>query len=435
MVSYRISGSKLVCKMPNVFDSKIPIRINFPGIKIVRYEIDERDDYFLYAESTATSEKCYKCGRTITYKHCLDEPITVRHFDILGNRVFIIVRPIRFRCFYCDDHPTTTQRFPWRTGKSPYTKDFEKYILKQMINSTIEDVSKKENIGYDSIVGILDRSISSNIDWNELLDIKTLGLDEISLRKGHKDFVTMVSAINVKEELKILAVLPGRDEDTVSQFLKTIPEEVKVKIKSACIDMYRSYRNSVEKELPNVSIVTDRFHVAKAYRKCFDDFRKRELARLKKELPEEKQGDIKNTMWPLRKGEDSLDDDEKSSLEAFFQHSEVLRKAYRLREDLTDIFEDNITPEEAKIKIDTWKEEVKNSGLNCYDPFLTTLSNWEPYILNYFKERLSSGFVEGLNNKAKVLKRRCYGMKNVVNFFKRFVLDINLAPQLLPNPP
>ena len=420
--------------MPIVFNSKIPISVNLEGIKIVRYEIDERGDYFLYAESTATFEVCHKCGRIITYKHGLDEPITVRHLDVLGHRVFIIVRPIRFRCFYCDDNPTTTQKFPWRTGKSPYTKDFEKYILKQMINSTVEDISKKEFIGYDCVVGILDRSISTDIDW-ELLDIKILGLDEISLRKGHKDFVTIVSAINVKEELKIIAVLPGRDEETVSLFLKTIPPEVKGKIQTGCIDMSRSYCNSVEKELPHATIVVDRFHVAKAYRECFDDLRKKEVARLKKELPEESQQDIKNTMWPLRKQGDSLDDDEKSSIEAFFQHSEVLREAYRLREELTKIFDSHITPEEAKVKIDQWKEDVKNSGLRCYDSFLTTLRNWEPYILNYFKERLSSGFVEGLNNKAKVLKRRCYGIRNVINFFKRFVLDINLAPQLLPNPP
>lgn len=420
--------------MPIVFNSKIPISVNLEGIKIVRYEIDERGDYFLYAESTATFEVCHKCGRIITYKHGLDEPITVRHLDVLGHRVFILVRPIRFRCFYCDDNPTTTQKFPWRAGKSPYTKDFEKYILKQMINSTVEDISKKEFIGYDCVVGILDRSISTDIDW-ELLDIKILGLDEISLRKGHKDFVTIVSAINVKEELKIIAVLPGRDEETVSLFLKTIPPEVKGKIQTGCIDMSRSYCNSVEKELPHATIVVDRFHVAKAYRECFDNLRKNEVARLKKELPEESQQDIKNTMWPLRKQGDSLDDDEKSSIEAFFQHSEVLREAYRLREELTKIFDSHITPEEAKGKIDQWKEDVKNSGLRCYDSFLTTLRNWEPYILNYFKERLSSGFVEGLNNKAKVLKRRCYGIRNVINFFKRFVLDINLAPQLLPNPP
>ena len=263
----------------------------------------------------------------------------------------------------------------------------------------------------------------------------TLGLDEISLKKGHKDFVTIVSAINLKGELNILAVLPGRDEDTVSPFLKSIPEEIKANITSACIDMYLSYRNSIKSALPNATIVVDRFHVAKAYRKCFDDLRKKELARLKKELPKAEQKDIKNTMWPLRKREDVLDDEEKNSVEAFFEHSEVLRSAYRFREDLTDIFDDNFTPDEAKIEIDKWKEDVKASELNCYDSFFTTLDNWGPFILNYFKERLSSGFVEGLNNKAKVLKRRCYGIRNVTNFFKRFVLDINLAPQLLSNSP
>ena len=427
----RGSGLILFCKMPNVFDDKIPVPLDLEGIRIVRYEVDERGDYLLYAESTATFEICHKCNRIITYKHGLDKPITVRHLDILGHRVFIIVCPIRFRCFWCDDNPTTTQNFPWRAGKSPYTKDFERHILKQLINSTVEDVSKKEGIGYYSVLGILNRCISSDINWNEFVDIKILGLDEIALRKGHKDFVTVVSAIDVKGQLKIMAVLAGRDEDTVSEFLRTTPEEVKVEIKSACIDMCRAYRNSVEKELPNARVVVDRFHVAKAYRQCFDTLRKRESARLKKELPDEKQGDIKNTMWPLRKRSGCLDDDERNSIEAFFEHSKDLREAYRFREDLTDIFDSDITVEEARKRIDNWKEDVKDAGVTCYDSFLTTLNNWEPYILNYFEAGLSSGFVEGLNNKAKVLKRRCYGLRNIVSFFKRFVLDVNWAPGLM----
>jgi hypothetical protein len=84
----RGSGLILVCKMPNVFDDKIPVPLDLEGIRVVRYEVDERGDYLLYAESTATFEICHKCDRIITYKHGLDKPITVRHLDILGFVAF-----------------------------------------------------------------------------------------------------------------------------------------------------------------------------------------------------------------------------------------------------------------------------------------------------------------------------------------------------------
>jgi transposase len=280
---------------------------------------------------------------------------------------------------------------------------------------------------------MVDRHIRCSIDWDdELGDIRILGIDEISLRKGGKRFVTIISAKTSTEELKIITVIEGRDEEAVSSFLITIPEEVKVKIETVCIDMSHAYRNAAEKELPHAKIVADRFHVAKAYRKRFDKLRKKELARLKEELPEEDQEQIKGTMWALRKNGDSLDETEEESLAGIFQYSEALGEAYRLREDLTKIFDSDINRNEAKEQIDKWKKDVRESGLGCYDSFLTTLDTWEPYILNYFDERLSSGFVEGANNKAKVLKRRCYGIKSALNFFKRFALDVNLAPKLLP---
>ena len=79
---------------------------------------------------------------------------------------------------------------------------------------------------------------------------------------------------------------------------------------------------------------------------------------------------------------------------------------------------------EAKLKIETWKQKVKKSDLTCFDKFLTTLDNWFSEILNYFKRRRTSGFVEGFNNRIKVLKRRCYGIFDVSRIFQRLYLDL-----------
>jgi transposase len=91
---------------------------------------------------------------------------------------------------------------------------------------------------------------------------------------------------------------------------------------------------------------------------------------------------------------------------------------------LTLIFEANLTKAQALEALNRWDTLVKDSGLRCFDRFLTTLDNWMDEITNYFNHRQSSGFVEGLNNKLKVLKRRCYGVDSTTTLFQRLKLDL-----------
>jgi transposase len=101
-----------------------------------------------------------------------------------------------------------------------------------------------------------------------------------------------------------------------------------------------------------------------------------------------------------------------------------LRQAYDLREELSAIFDAEHTKESGTQAITAWSEQVKQSGLKCFDSFLTTLDNWLDEITNYFLDRQTSGFQEGFNNKVKVLKRRCYGITNVSHLFQRIWLDL-----------
>ena len=172
-------------------------------------------------------------------------------------------------------------------------------------------------------------------------------------------------------------------------------------------------------------LVIDRFHVAQQYREDFDDLRKQELRRLKKTLPAETyEQDCKGTLWLLRKNHAALDDNERVGLRRLLAHSEPLHQAYTLREELTAIFNQNQTLPVAERRLSAWVRKVQASDLDCFDGFIKTLSaHWQP-ILNYFEERVTSGFVEGLNNKIKTLKRRCYGIKKVSTLFQRLWLDL-----------
>jgi transposase len=119
-----------------------------------------------------------------------------------------------------------------------------------------------------------------------------------------------------------------------------------------------------------------------------------------------------------------LDKEESERLALHFECAPDLKRAYELREKLTGIFETDHSKESGNAAIKRWMKSVSESGLKCFDSFLTSLENWMDEITNYFVNRQTSGFVEGFNNKVKVLKRRCYGITNLTHLFQRLYLDL-----------
>jgi transposase len=395
-----------------------------PDVRVLNVEITSRGDCAITVESTLEGTRCRKCGREIRDLHGVDEWITLRHLPILGRRVSLRLRPKRYRCPFCEGGPTTTQELSWYEAKSPHTKAYEKYLLLQLVHATVEDVSIKEEIGYKALEGSVDRWISREVNWAELKGMTILGLDEIALKKGHRDFVVIVTARSAVGEVKVLAVLPDRKKETVKAFLASMPKQVKRAIRTVCTDLYEGFITAVKEVLGHAQVVADRYHVAKLYRECADHLRKQELRRLKKDLPKEHYEEIKGAMWPFRKNPADLEADEQALLKRLFAYSPELEQAYTYREQLTAIFEEELSKEEAKHELKQWRRRVKASGLKCYESFFTTLDNWWEEITNYFLQRHNSGFVEGLNNKLKVLKRRCYGIFNLAHLFQRLFLDL-----------
>ncbi len=163
-------------------------------------------------------------------------------------------------------------------------------------------------------------------------------------------------------------------------------------------------------------------------RRHVDALRKQEVRRLQHVLPEDQRDDLKRTMWLVRKNPDDLSDDEQERLTTLLQHSPALQQAHTLREELTRLFETARSKADGLRRIRCWCGQVKRSGLTCFDGFLALLETWGDRIANYFIDHQTSSFVEGLNNKLKVLKRRCYGLRNIGRLFQRLTLDMSGYP-------
>jgi transposase len=405
--------------------SLISIPLDIPDVRVLQTELTKDGELILTVESTLPSTTCRRCGRTISALHGRDEPRLLRHLPILGRVVYLRIRPKRFRCPFCDDHPTTTQTLEWYDQGALHTKAYERHLIVQLIGSTLSDVGAKEDVTTDALLGILDRWIARSVDWDTLEAFATIGIDEIALLKGHRDFVAVISAQSANGALHVLAVLPDRLKATVVAWLNTIPAARRACITTVCTDMWEGYSSAVSEVLPHAMIVIDRFHVACQYRDAVDTLRKQEVRRLKKALPQQTADDLKRTLWPFRKRATDLDAVEQERLEALLAHSPALRQAYTLREELTTIFDTARSKADGLRRLRWWRHRVVRSGLDCFDAFLKLLDTWLDRIANYFINHQTSSFVEGLNNKLKVLKRRCYGMRNVVRLFQRLTLDLD----------
>jgi len=379
----------------------IPIPLDRPDVRVLRTELTPARELIIEVESTLATATCRRCGKTIDTFYGYDRPLRLRHLPSFGYVVYIQLRPKRFRCPFCDNYPTTTQRLSWYEPKALHTRAYERYLLLQLVNSTIADTCQKEDITPDAVQTIIDRWLATELDWDAVPWFDTIGTDKIALKKGHRSFVVIVSARCPTGELHVLAILPNRTKETVQTWLESIPATRREQILTVCCDLWEVYVTAAQHALPQAVIVIDRFHVARHYRDAADSLRKQELKRLQQELPKAEVKRLKQTLWLFRKRAAELDAEEQERLSLLCAHSPALKQAYTFREQLTAIFDSACSKAVTVQRIKAWRRRVEASGLSCFAAFLTLLDRWLNLIANYFRHRQSSGFVEGLNTKAK----------------------------------
>jgi transposase len=240
-------------------------------------------------------------------------------------------------------------------------------------------------------------------------------LDEIALKKGPDDFVLVIGA---PEDSYVIDLLADRKKETLEAWLEQLPPDVRAAIQVVCIDMWDAYSTAVQTKLPAVEIVVDLFHVMKNLNHALTTAR-REIQR--QATPEVK-AQLKGSRWVLVRNQSDLTPEQREKLDTIYAVSPELKLSHQLKEQFRAILE--LTDrDQAAHQLDAWIQQVESSGLKAFQGFVTTLHNWHDYILNYFHERWSNGFAEGMNNKIKLLKRRGFGYTNFDHFRLRVLVE------------
>ena len=204
--------------MPISTPAQISFPLDIPQVDVIGTKQTREGKFIIMVESRQEKAKCGICQQTISCNYGRGQEIRLRHLPILGQETYIVIRPRRAQCPTCQHNPTTTQELSWYEQRSPHTKAYDQYLMKQLIGSTVADVSLKEKVGYDAILGALQRQVASEVNWTEVENLGTIGIDEVAAKKGHKSYRAIITARQDDGTVLILAVLPDRKKKRSTTF-------------------------------------------------------------------------------------------------------------------------------------------------------------------------------------------------------------------------
>lgn len=334
---------------------------------------------------------------------------TVRDLPVFGLRCYLKIRKKRYKCDICGK--IFTEELAFIEYGYTYTARYAEYIYKLTKGNTAKYVSDLEGIGYRKVEGIFYRKTEEKIKQSPRPYYRIICIDEISVRKGHKDFKLILYS---PEWGHVIDVLENREKETLEKWLRNCP--FKHEIQYVVTDMWKPYKSAVDSILPKVEYIVDRFHVMKNLNECLQKSRRQ----IQNKLSAEDKEKLKGSRWCLLKNQKELNEKETILLQQVYDTCEELGKCHSFKERFRAFFEMK-NKDQAKEVLEKWVEDVKASGIKAFESFLVTIENWKENILAYFRERMTNGYAEGMNNKIKMVKRRGFGYTNFRNFRLRIL--------------
>ena len=334
----------------------------------------------------------------------------------IGQKTVWIVLAIQ-RVWCCACNLVRQVRINFTNPRYSYTRLFERYALGLCRYMTIKDVASHLNVGWDMIKDIQKRNLEKRFSHPKLKHLKKLAIDEISIGAGHS-YLTIVLDL---DSGAVVFVGDGKGTDALIPFWSRLKRSGAT-IEAVAIDMSRAYIQAVRENLPNAVVVFDHFHVIKLYNDRLSDFRRQLFNQI--EDPQKKQV-IKGTRWLLLKNPENLnaDREEPNRLKAALELNQPLTAAYYMKEDLRQVWKQP-DKETAKDFLIDWVYRAGSSMIPMLAKMARTIAKHFHGILAYYDFPISTGPLEGTNNKIKTMKRQAYGFRDH-QFFKLKIMALH----------
>ena len=347
---------------------------------------------------------CAGCGLAGATYDRLEE----RRFEFVpvwGIAVFLAYRMRRVDCRRCG---VTVESVPWGDGKNRLTVTYRWFLSTWAKRLSWSEVATIFRTSWDSVCRAVEHAVEWGLAHRDLSKLTALGVDEIAWSRGHS-YLTLVYDIG-EGTRRLLAVAEERTEASLRSCLERLGETACKQVRYVCSDMWKPYLNVIAERLGEAVHVLDRFHVMQKFGKAIDEIRAEEAKRLQRDGYEPV---LKRSRWCFLKRPQNLTDKQTVKLSELLRYNLRTVRAYLQREEFQRVWE-YTSPAWAGKFLDQWTGRVIQSRLEPMTKTAWTVRTHRSLILNWFRARglVSSGAVEGLNNKVKLVTRKSYGFRS-----------------------
>lgn len=298
------------------------------------------------------------------------------------------------------------ERLEWLADNPVYTKRFAFLIGRRCRTTSIRDVAKEHLLDWKTVKELEMQYMREQIKRAGKPRPKVMGVDEISIRKGHT-YRIVVSDLERRRPIWFGG--KDRSEESMDEFFAFLGEKRGKKVRLAVMDMWKPFRNSTQKNAPQAALLFDKFHILRHLGEALDTVRKKEYGRL-----EGKQRKfIKGQKYALLSHRQNLRGSAKKNLKTLLAANKRLNTAYVLKESFAQLWDYNSETWARKF-FENWRDSLKWQRLKPYEKFAKMIDKHWDGIAAYCKpeNKVALGFVEGLNNKIRVFQRRAYGLRD-----------------------
>ena len=327
------------------------------------------------------------------------------YIPLWGIRVFFLYCPRRINCPDCGIH---VEQVPWAVGKHRLTQRYAWFLSGWAKRLSWKETAEAFGTSWHHVYRSVEMAVKWGLKSRTLEGIRSIGVDEIAWRKGHK-YQTLVYQIDSHCK-RLLWIGDERTEKTLHGFFDEFGKERSAQLEYVCSDMWKAYLNVIAERAVQAIHILDRFHIVSHLSKAIDQVRAGEARKMKEDGYEPV---LKNTRWLLLKKPENLTEKQETKLQDLLQYNLKSVRSYLLKEDFQQLWTYSSKYWAGKF-IDKWCTRAMRSKIDPMKKVAKQIRKHKELMLNWFEANgeLSSGIVEGFNNKAKLTMRKAYGYKS-----------------------
>jgi transposase len=363
--------------------------------------------------------KCPECGRECSIHDCASER-TWRHLDTMQFTTLIRARTPRSDC---PEHGVKTMSVPWAASQGRFTLLFERFAVEVLLASaSVSQACELLGLGWDTAQEIMRRAVERGLERRQLEDLKHLGMDEKSFKRG-QSYITLLTDL---DESRVLDVVEERTAEAADQLWETLSPEQKQAVEAVAVDMWEPFIQTIRKQVPDADIVHDKFHVSKYLGEAVDKVRRQEH----KELMAQGDETLKGTRQLWLYNPQNFSPDQAEEFSALKDLQLKVARAWAAKELFSKFWE---YQEEgwARRFFKDWFGWVSRSRLKPVVEVAQMLKRHLNNLLTYLKHHITNAVTEGLNSKIQSLKAAARGFRNFRNYRIRILFfcgKLNLYP-------